>query len=76
MTEEVIRIAPGHQITIPANAFQQAALRDGAEVHVRAQGPGRIVIECTDYDDDTTDLAIGGAYGVNGFGVPMPLRNR
>jgi antitoxin component of MazEF toxin-antitoxin module len=75
MREHSTRIGQGHRVTIPAGAFHQAALRDGAEVVVRAQGPGRIVIECADFSEDTTDLAIGGAYGMNGFeGSGMPDR--
>jgi bifunctional DNA-binding transcriptional regulator/antitoxin component of YhaV-PrlF toxin-antitoxin module len=38
------RISSKHQITIPLPAFNEAGLREGDIVQVKAQGPGRVVI--------------------------------
>lgn len=42
---ERTRISPGHQITIPSTPFRVAELRPGDRLHVRAEAPGRVVVE-------------------------------
>lgn len=48
-------ITAGHRLTIPDDVFRSAGLRDGSRVRVRAQGPGRLVVECDDLMDDCSD---------------------
>jgi hypothetical protein len=42
---ERTRISSAHQITIPATPFRTAERRVGDRLHVRADGPGRVIIE-------------------------------
>jgi len=44
----VTRVSSKNQVTIPVAALRGAGLRPGVELDVRAEGPGRIVLERTD----------------------------
>lgn len=66
------RISSKHQITIPIGAFNEAGLREGDIVQVKAQGPGRVVIARMDdlLDEYAGCLSTGGELGraVRGMG--------
>lgn len=42
------RVSSKNQVTIPIAALREAGLRPGNEVDVKADGPGRIVLERSD----------------------------
>ena len=66
------RISSKHQITIPIGAFNEAGLREGDIVQVKARGPGRVVIARMDdlLDEYAGCLSTGGELGraVRGMG--------
>jgi bifunctional DNA-binding transcriptional regulator/antitoxin component of YhaV-PrlF toxin-antitoxin module len=66
------RISSKHQITIPIGAFNEAGLREGDIVQVKAQGPGRVVIARMDdlLDEYAGCLSTGGelSRAVRGMG--------
>jgi bifunctional DNA-binding transcriptional regulator/antitoxin component of YhaV-PrlF toxin-antitoxin module len=59
------RISGKHQITIPIRAFNEAGLREGDVVQVRAQGRGSLVIARVDdlLDEYAGCLSTGGELG-------------
>jgi bifunctional DNA-binding transcriptional regulator/antitoxin component of YhaV-PrlF toxin-antitoxin module len=59
------RISGKHQITIPIRAFNEAGLREGDVVQVRAQGRGNLVIARVDdlIDEFAGCLSTGGELG-------------
>jgi len=42
------RVSSKNQVTLPVGALREAGLRPGIELDVKADGPGRIVLERSD----------------------------
>lgn len=59
------RVSSKHQITIPIGAFNEAGLREGDVVQVRAQGRGRVLIARVDdlVDEYAGCVSSGGELG-------------
>ncbi|MGH2853578.1 MAG: hypothetical protein ACRDLF_05230 [Solirubrobacteraceae bacterium] len=59
------RVSGKHQITIPIGAFNEAGLREGDVVQVKAQGRGRVLIARMDdfVDEYAGCLSTGGELG-------------
>ena len=59
------RVSSKHQITIPIGAFNEAGLREGDVVQIRAQGRGRVLIARVDdlLDEYAGCLSSGGQLG-------------
>jgi bifunctional DNA-binding transcriptional regulator/antitoxin component of YhaV-PrlF toxin-antitoxin module len=65
------RVSSKHQVTIPAQAFHGAGLREGDLLKIEAQGPGRVVMTKVDeiVNRYSGTLAAGGSLrqGVEGL---------
>lgn len=62
------RISAKHQVTIPADAFEQAGLQVGDRLVAKADGPGRVVLErqldvVAEYAGALTGVYEGGGLG-------------